>query len=64
VQTALARLANTPFPPLRYVGCEFDRGTLTLHGRVPTFYLKQVAQEAVRAVSGVRQVMNEIQVGP
>jgi osmotically-inducible protein OsmY len=36
--------------------------TLFLSGRVPTFYLKQLVQEAVRYLPGVQQVRNEIDV--
>ena len=36
--------------------------TLFLTGRVPTFYLKQLVQEAVRHVPGVQQVRNLIDV--
>jgi hypothetical protein len=57
------RLANTPFPVLREVLCEYDRGVLILRGSLPSFYLKSVAQEAVRNLAGVRQVVNRIEVG-
>jgi hypothetical protein len=36
--------------------------TLFLSGRVPTFYLKQLVQEAVRYLPGVQHVRNEIDV--
>ena len=36
--------------------------TLFLTGRLPTFYLKQLVQEAVRHVPGVQQVRNLIDV--
>jgi osmotically-inducible protein OsmY len=36
--------------------------TLYLTGRVPTFYLKQLVQEAVRHVPGVHHVRNMIDV--
>jgi osmotically-inducible protein OsmY len=51
---------------LRYcaIACEYRQGTLTLRGRVPSFYLKQVAQTAVRDLSGVEQVVNGIEVVP
>ena len=37
---------------------------LTLRGSVPSFYLKQVLQTAVRNLDGVRQVDNRVQVMP
>lgn len=36
--------------------------TLTLRGRLPSFYLKQLVQEAVRHVPGVQRVRNMIDV--
>lgn len=44
------------------VWCEFDRGTLYLRGRVSSFFLKQLAQQAVLGLRMVRQVVNEIDV--
>ncbi|MCA9197147.1 MAG: BON domain-containing protein [Planctomycetales bacterium] len=37
-------------------------GSLVLAGRLPTFYQKQLAQEAVRHIQGVRNVENQIAV--
>jgi len=38
-----------------------DEGkTITLRGRLPSFYLKQLVQEAVRHVPGVHRVRNMI----
>ena len=42
--------------------CECDDGVLLLRGRVSTFFQKQLAQEAVRHLEGVVQVVNEIEV--
>jgi hypothetical protein len=36
--------------------------TLQLSGRLPTFYLKQLVQEAVRHLPGVQNVRNDIDV--
>jgi len=44
------------------VAIEHDGRTLFLTGRLPTFYLKQLVQEAVRHVPGVQQVRNLIDV--
>jgi hypothetical protein len=41
---------------------EHQGRTLLLKGRLPTFYLKQLVQEAVRHVPGVQQVRNLIDV--
>ena len=44
------------------VAIEQDGRTLFLTGRLPSFYLKQLVQEAVRHVPGVHQVRNLIDV--
>ncbi len=49
-------------PVLKQVSCEMDDGVLTLRGRVPSYYLKQVAQAAVSRANGVRRIENRIEV--
>ena len=41
---------------------ELDEGVLVLRGTAPSFYCKQLAQEAVTRVEGVVQVINKIDV--
>ena len=41
---------------------EYDDGMLILHGRLGSYYQKQLAQETVAGVEGVVQVVNEIEV--
>ena len=43
---------------------EYRVHVLTLHGAVPSYYLKQVLQTAVRDLEGVRLVDNHVQVIP
>jgi osmotically-inducible protein OsmY len=52
------------YQALQGVTCEFHEGTARIRGHLPTFYLKQIAQEIVCAVVGVRSVVNQIEVGP
>jgi len=54
------REANLRFR--KYVSCEYLEGVLLLQGRVPTYYLKQIAQTVVARVPGVERVDNRIQV--
>ena len=56
------RLASHGDPALRRLSWNFDGGVLVLNGRVPSFYLKQVAQEAVSHLDEVLQVVNRIEV--
>ena len=46
------------------IACHFEAGVLFLRGKLPSFYHKQLAQEAVRDVTGVNQVVNQIEVKP
>lgn len=43
-----------------WVRCECHLGTLRLCGRVPSYYLKQLAQEVVRKVPQVAGIENQI----
>src|SRR5438270_1488087 len=61
-ESARDRLLLSSYLPLRAVGCSFRDGVLTLRGRVPSYYQKQLAQAIVAEVEGVREIVNEIQV--
>lgn len=62
----VARLARerlgTSHHFLRHIHCDFEDGVATLRGRVPSYYLKQVAQSLVSTVDGVERVENEVEV--
>jgi osmotically-inducible protein OsmY len=62
--TAVAkqRIVHQPHLSVQRIWCDFDRGRLILRGQVPSFYFKQLAQEAVADLDGVEQVVNEIEV--
>ena len=57
-------LAQSPYRTIQRLSCRFDEGVLTLHGRLPSFYQNQLAQEAVAGLDGVDQVVNLVQVTP
>ena len=57
-----ARLHRSSHPVLTRVSCEFNDGVLTLRGKVPTFYLKQMAQEFALHTPGIRHVENSLHV--
>lgn len=62
-QAARARLRNHPYPVIQRLSCECnDRGVLVLRGRLPSYYLKQLAQTAVARVPGVKEVDNQAEV--
>ena len=55
-------LARKGYSPLRAVGVVVTDGRVSLHGRVPSFHLKQVAQEAARVVPGGSGLVNRLAV--
>jgi osmotically-inducible protein OsmY len=55
-------LHESSYTHLRHIECSCREGVVLLHGRVPTYYLKQVAQELVRPFACVQQVVNSIEV--
>ena len=61
---AQSRLRRSSYPEVGSVRCEFHGGTLTLWGRVSTYFLKQVAQAVVLGVDGVFGVDNQLEVVP
>ena len=56
-------LRSNPYLALKNVSCDYCEGVLTLRGCLPTYYLKQMAQETVARIEGVVHVANEIDVG-
>lgn len=56
------RLRANAYLALKNISCEFHEGVLTLRGCLPSYYLKQVAQEAVVATDGVERIENYIEV--
>lgn len=56
------RFHRSPYLPLRRIECRLDDGVLVLRGRVPTYYLKQLAQTICRSLIGIRLVVNELRV--
>jgi hypothetical protein len=46
-ETAKHRILHRPHLTHQRLWCEFKEGRLFIRGQVPSFYLKQLAQEAV-----------------
>ena len=57
-------LRRTPYLALKNVACDCRDGVLVLRGCLPSYYLKQVAQEIVARLEGVQAIDNQIQVVP
>jgi len=55
-------LRSNPFLALKNITCDLFDGVLVLRGCLPTYYLKQIAQEVVADLEGVESVDNQIQI--
>jgi osmotically-inducible protein OsmY len=58
----LTALEQNPHVARRNLRFETEQGRVTLRGVVDTYYQKQMAQEAIRRVEGVREIANELEV--
>lgn len=56
------RFRRSGYFALRDVSCDARNGVFTLRGRLPSYYLKQVAQAVAAEVEGVLRVVNRIEV--
>ena len=63
VARAESRLQKSGYPALRDIRCESQEGVFVLRGHVPSYYLKQVAQELVRGVATAETIVNQVEVG-
>jgi osmotically-inducible protein OsmY len=63
-ESAQARLQASPYLSLRRLRCDGAQGEVTIRGRVPTQYLKELSAMLVRSIEGVRRVRNEVEVLP
>lgn len=55
-------LGESKIPALRRVSVEEDATAVVLTGTVPSYYLKQLAQEAVLGLCRGRQLVNRVEV--
>jgi hypothetical protein len=58
----MIHLRSSPYRELRILTCKFRREHLIVYGTVPTFYMKQMAQESVRPLAGVEKITNRVSV--
>lgn len=58
----LHRLETSPYLALRLVRCSCQGSRLILHGRVPSYYLKQLAQVVAGQCLGMRTIDNRLEV--
>jgi osmotically-inducible protein OsmY len=55
-------LRATGYPALRAVEVSVCGGVVILQGRVPSYYLKQLAQATAMEIAGVRELRNDVEV--
>lgn len=44
------------------LSCETQQGRVVLRGFVPSYFEKQMAQESLRSVEGISEILNELEV--
>jgi osmotically-inducible protein OsmY len=60
--SAMARLRESSYREIHQVSCEFHEGVLTLRGCLPTYYLRQIAQNLVGDLEGVVEIDDRLEV--
>jgi osmotically-inducible protein OsmY len=61
-EVADEQLQGSAYHGVHHVQCLYQHGILILSGRVPSLHHKQIAQEAVRNLSGVNEILNMVEV--
>ena len=56
------RLNESAYPSIKHIDCQFDDGILVLRGRLPSFFMKQVAQETIADLDGIKEIVNCVEV--
>ena len=57
-------LQESSYQAVRKVSCEIHRGVVTLHGTVPSFFLKQIAQHIAGKLRTISTIDNRLEVVP
>jgi osmotically-inducible protein OsmY len=55
-------LKENPYLLGRTLRCETHQGQVKLRGVVRTYFQKQMAQESIRRIDGVKEILNELEV--
>jgi hypothetical protein len=62
VSGAAEALKRSAHPALRQLRVEETDSAIVISGRVSSYYLKQLAQEAIMPVRGLRELLNQVTV--
>jgi osmotically-inducible protein OsmY len=58
----VSSLINSGYAALAFVGCDVDHNRVILHGCVPSYHLKQLAQVFAQRVEGIGRIDNLLEV--
>jgi hypothetical protein len=59
---ALQRLQSSSYAALRRLRCEVNEAVVVVHGVLPSYYLKQIAQTLIQRLDGIKSVTNLVEV--
>jgi len=59
-EEANKRVQQSLYPELKKIVCTFRHGILTLYGVVPSFHVRQIAQELIQGISGIEIIDNQL----
>src|SRR5215210_3847501 len=55
-------LKHSSYPALRRLSVDNEEGSLVIWGKVPSYFLKQLAQETIIAIRGPLRLVNRVDV--
>ncbi|MCL2119343.1 MAG: BON domain-containing protein [Planctomycetaceae bacterium] len=55
-------LRKNPYLDFASLSCETKEGCVVLRGVVPSYFEKQMAQESIRSIEGIHEILNELEV--
>ena len=55
-------LRSSGYPSLRRLRCDVAEAVVRVHGVLPSYYLKQMAQATLQRIDGIRNVINLVEV--
>ena len=59
---ALMLFQSSGYTPLRRLRCEVKDAVVIVHGVLPSYYLKQMAQTILQRLDGIESVLNLVEV--
>ncbi len=62
IELAERCLHSNPCLAMKNVSCDYHDGVLVLRGCLPTYYLKQLAQQVVVDLEGVERIDNQVEI--